>query len=90
MRVKVPEVLAMVLAAAWVIKPLSVLLPEALMMAPVPPIPLPETVMASAMVRVPEIESTAPLAMVVPPAVVPKLLLLLTANVPALMVVAPV
>ena len=79
----------MVDAAAKVTNPEIVLLPEVFTIAPLPPTPVPDTVMESAKLIPPESDNVAPSAIVVPPAEVPRALLLLIETVPVLIVVVP-
>ena len=73
-----------------VTKLVKTLAPDKLRKAPVDEIPVPVTVMASATLMPPVNCRAAPLATVVPAAVLPKPVSLLTDNVPAFTKVAPV
>ena len=89
--VNVPAVLPMVVAAPNVTKPVIVLEPLLLRIAPRLPTPAPLAVlMASAIVIPPCNASVAPEVIETPPALVPTAPLLAATNVPAVMEVAPV
>ena len=91
LKVNVPAVLPMVVAAPNVTKPVIVLEPLLLRIAPSPPTPVPLAVLiASAIVIPPCNTSVAPAEIETPPALVPTAPLFAAIKVPAVIEVAPV